>query len=1014
MAHLLDATSVIHVVMSQARLPHRGDSESIYVVVPTSAGLVFGRRLQESAVGRVLLETENGALAEFEPAGRVVPAADPAVFGPVSFAPTLSSDAASTLEALLALFRGEARSAEERREWAGQNGAADLPPGREIDELLKYRYEQYRQGWVTVLRQLLEKAVDGGDDRPLLATLEQSIPADARRVATDVAVAKRVLSAVPALCAAAIHRTQVAFARDAVRALTDLAPERLLLIARAAAEETRDTIDLGVAAALPESRVIRGVVEVQQPTLLNSDSAVPQALDPREPRSDVLLHLALSLPVRDQTRLLSADAASGDGRPVAHVVRDAVHALFATLTERESSSGYELLLRTAAAQFILADAAQGAPANIRTEAARTLVRDMEPTTLGELAIALPDRSIVVLVAAGLVSQRGDRTAPLLTALGEHRADLAPMLRTPLKEAVGKLEPLSPARLAALRLLAADEQSRGYVAQEAVRVLGRDTSPMAEGLAEALVRHEVVLDTARLRPEGRRRLLCALPAGSSRYAARVLRGLKTDTASESAWESINQLVVPKTWIVEDAGFRSALLDWIPEAASSGLSEHMSERLGTALAMDAPAAWASWSAPMRSAALRVIKAASLERAAAILAATAARLSPKDSLREALIDDLTRDVLSRSPATLAEVTSLLPVEELRLGLLQHGAELERLLGEHRDEENRSHAEAGRRLANDLQNEVTKALHAVGPGDQLGVLFTRLSQDIAEFIPSENDTDPDIAEYLEEFGDENKIHSNNPSRTEALLSALRSQGGRSRASNAARAFFRTQAERILRAMSREELEALVTEQRRVLHRLDLAAVEQITASLIQRGSDIALACELLATPDHRSTISVALRVAKTHPEAAASLISAADVSLTALAEFVAARATEMDEVTARGPLAPTGVVSLTRRLAPTFEALEGLLLNYMRLRRVLSTHGLTAVEPSLGNTRDARDLEPGTHRVMGLSIEDGAYEVQTQGFRLAVTGEVVVPATVAKRADPTEMSTSAVMATASQAPAT
>jgi hypothetical protein len=200
---------------------------------------------------------------------------------------------------------------------------------------------------------------------------------------------------------------------------------------------------------------------------------------------------------------------------------------------------------------------------------------------------------------------------------------------------------------------------------------------------------------------------------------------------------------------------------------------------------------------------------------------------------------------------------------------------------------------------------------------------------------------------------------------------------------------------MTREEVEHFVEEHRRVLDRLDLAAVEPIAIALLRKGSDAALVWRLLGGgPDTSSAINVAIRVAANHPAAAQGLLSQADVDVRALAQAVGTRAAEWEEIMTRRQVGAGGVVDLARRLAPMLEAIEGLLLNYMRVRRVLAAHGVAPLEPVLGNTREAKELIPGAHRVAGLGVVQGTYEVLTQGMRTEA-GDVIIPAVVARRAD-------------------
>lgn len=964
--------------MAKARQAAKARSESQYVIAPTATGPVLGQVVQESATGVVTLRVPDGSTVECTLEGRLIPSADPTTFGRVPFDAPTAEDLTARLEALLGLYRDERKTADERRDWAAAHGGRDLPEGKDVDELLKYRYEQHRGDWAASLRTLLSDAARDGNDRPLLAALDQSVPTDARRVAAGVAVELRADAAVPALCAAAIHKTQAAFGRDAVRALQALAPERLGLIANAAQPDVVAAIDRDRLAQSPEAEF-----------LANKESAgVSDAAASPELRGETLLHLALALPLAEQLRVWGATGNAAAIDSLRGALRDAYHAI----GEKESPTAYELLLRTALAQLILADSSDSILSALRGPAARVLARDVDAERLGSLISGLPESAAGLLARTGVSSARGERLEAVLVSVADQRPALAPKLGPAVRAALtsGEMDPAR--RLTALRVLAADPESHGALSREAERELGRDAGRDAEQLAISLVRNEVPLQYARVRAAGRAELLRALPSGSSRYAASALRAIREGDAAET-WAVLNGLTFPGTWFA-DREFRQALLEWLEPASATSVSSPIIAAFLTVLADDAPTQWTSWQASRRAAALAMLAKAPVADSAPVVARIAIQLAAHDPLRTELLTFAAGALIANSPDALALIAPQLPEEELRLALLAQGAELDRRIADWRTADQQQHRAAARRLADDLRAELNRSLHALGRDDQLGILFSRLSEDVASLSPQEGERDPEVAAFEQDFPSD--ADGCVTDWGEALVAALRRIGGRSRSSQAAISFFRDRITTLLESRRKEELEGFVTERRRVLDRLDLAAIEPLAAALLKAGSAPSFVQELFGSAaDSRSAINVALRVGGTHQEAALRLLGQFQVDLQSMADALATRSTEWHELTDNRNRVVGGVMDLARRLAPTLDAIEGLFLNYMRVRRILMQHGLAPVEPVLGNTRDARELVPGTHRVIGLSIADGTYEVLTLGLRTAAGGEVVVPATVARRAN-------------------
>src|SRR5690349_675055 len=108
--------------MAKVRQAAKARPESQYVIVPTAAGSLLGQVVQESATGVVVLRVPDGSTVECTLEGRMVPSADPGLFGPIPFVEPNSDDPADRLAGLLRLYRDERKTAEDRREWAAQHG----------------------------------------------------------------------------------------------------------------------------------------------------------------------------------------------------------------------------------------------------------------------------------------------------------------------------------------------------------------------------------------------------------------------------------------------------------------------------------------------------------------------------------------------------------------------------------------------------------------------------------------------------------------------------------------------------------------------------------------------------------------------------------------------------------------------------------------------------------------------------------------------------------------------------
>jgi len=166
---------------------------------------------------------------------------------------------------------------------------------------------------------------------------------------------------------------------------------------------------------------------------------------------------------------------------------------------------------------------------------------------------------------------------------------------------------------------------------------------------------------------------------------------------------------------------------------------------------------------------------------------------------------------------------------------------------------------------------------------------------------------------------------------------------------------------------------------------------ALLCKGESATLVWEVLGGGSSAdAAASVALKVALSLPPAAKALLDAAAVPLKVLVDVTVRRRHEWHELRDGDSSVPGGVLDIVRRLAPTLDAIDGVILHYLRLRRVLAAHGLEPVEASLARLTVGTELIAGAHRVVGGAAAQGQFEVRSHGLRMRNEGVVLVPANV------------------------
>lgn len=965
--------------MAKPRRPAKARAAHGYVLAADEKGPILGRIVQQTASGRITLQLDDGSVIELESPEGLTPVADPATFGPVLFQPDLPNDPLVALDELLSLFRHERNTVEGRRAWAEEHGGDSLPDERDVDELIRFRYDTYRGLWRQALRHHLESSVRSGNHRALVLVLDPSLPAEPRRIALEVAVAERVTAAVPSLCAGAIRQTQVAFARDAIRALVVLAPERLPLIARHVSPELVGSIDQEAVSALPEAAFIENALHGTAPSGQGVEGF----------QIEGVLDLLLAYPIEDQIRLLREAAGT-----LGAFVRQAVRARFDVLAQQESLTTYDTILRGALAQVILGDPTPGGLSDLRNVAARCFTRDVDTADLLAAIQFLPETSVVRLTSAELKFRRGVRIVALLSALTERRPNLAKSLASTLRGALKSADVDNEARVAALRFLTHDVASHDLVSVQAVRELGREPTPTIEGLCRAIVAAGIDIDVRGINRSGLLLLARSLANGTAAYAARFLERARRNEDAETAQILMLSTIRPE-WVERDAALRGELLAWLPLLIHESAASAGGQLLLNVLEHEPSENWEAWRPQIRDAALRLIATTAPEQASDLLTRVV-RVASDTTLKSRVLETLVNEVLTYHPTRAERISALVSGTVLRPAIMSALVSVQDGIAKRNADFERENEASARDLAAHLTAEIERITHAIGSQDQLGVLFDRLKEELrAAASAIDPRKDPDVESFESEFGDNRVLPEQR--RREAVLTGLRRTGVRSRSSPAAISFFRRTAETMLASMDSNELNAFVVDSRQALDRLDAVAMQPIAVALVKHGTPPAQAWDLLGNgADPKIAIDIAVATWRLDQDRSLSLLDVAGVEFMDLATTLSVRAAELRELDSKCSPSATGLADLGRRLAPTLEAIEGLMLNYMRVRRVLAEHRLMPIEPVLGNVRDAGQLAAGTHRIIGASLGSGFHEVVSLGLRLADSGEVIAPAAVAPISNP------------------
>lgn len=956
---------------------------SPFRVVVTPDGSRIGELQGDASAGKGELRLEDGSVLPVPQGVRLATVADPSLLPPIAYEHGVTGSPSDDLAAIVEGVRSELQNPDERRAWVARMTRTELPQGREVDELIRYRYEQHRAAILVSLQSFLETRVEAGDQRGLLSCLETDAPGDVRRAAMQVAARRGVAAAIPLVCGAAIHRTQRQLALEALRALQLLAPERLPLVHAESAEEVRAETTAEAAHALPEWSIVQRVQAKAR-----TDAEEPTGPQDEKPDWTRVMHLAFGASLEQQNDLLERLPPDDEG---GRAVRNAAADLLRVLGGRESPTTYEALLRQSAARFILADSHAGADREVRHSAARLLARDSEGPRLEEVFLALPEQSAELLLRTALDNPRSQAAKRLLIRAAEDRREIGPQLGRALLEVLRAHELEGAQHASALVLALESPDARDRAGDLAARQLGRHDARSNEMLAGAIARSGVLPNLQLAGSQGRIALLSILDTVDPDRAAELLARLGLPAAPDQAEQEARRLRLPDAWPATSPSLRRVMVPWTSAFAAAGPSAMAHGAIVEAAAGEAAISWLKWDSPTRRSVLKLIASAAPNEALKYLARIAGTLPAESGERREVLLTALRDHLPNAPASITALLDAFPEEELRSLLIQEAASVRNRIDEARRRQGDNQRAETLELATELRAAATSAIRAIGREDQLGVLLARLELVLGEHIASASiQTDASVAEYHSEYGE----NADKGQPMSALQSALRGSVAKATGTASSIGFFRAEVRRLLVGMSVEEISGFVTANRRMLERIDLTATEPIVAALIAAGGDVREASKLLSGPrQSRAAINVALALTPEHLAAALRLLTTAQVSPSEIAALLAQLTMELHEA-AGSPDRHDTLSGLARDVAETFDALDGLIIHVARLRRLMAKHGLVPVEPVLGAIQPFEALHPAHHRVVGRAAEDGPHEVISLGLRRVDEGSVLVPATVARLA--------------------
>lgn len=924
-----------------------------------------------------ILRLADGTSLKAPSGARVAACDNPELIRPIHFERVSDNDHRRAVAKLLTFFREEATTAEERRQWGSRAGVQLDKATPEFEELLKFRYEEFKGERDQELRATLEAAVRNGDPHHLIDILAPSVPTTARKIAVSVALELKTPEVILSLCSAALHKTQLDFARTAWAALYKMAPARLPLLARHVKSRLGDMPEAVRAERVSErlDAMLRGGSEVVE---LPGEIAL------------LLLGLPLTTMIEYARKLAQKTEFSASLGKI-------IEAELRPLLNKASPDSYESILGVGLAYLLIAASWGGSNSEINADSLRLVVRQGQPEDLAVVASLLPDPMAVRLVrqVLGAKDSRFNLQAILggaikgrdtvLQSLGK---DLLALLRTGTS---GDLD----LRLVLFRILGELEAFKSAIAPDLARELNIAESADARmALAQVIVLNRIEISLNKLNQFALEALWIAVARASAEQAGDFISALlvhaREAASGLTTWDLLSLPPLDPTKVGASGALSEELINWIDVflANWSQASNNVRTSFIVALLGHASKVWSTLPDLKRFTLLSMVE--EVDPAVALQLLTAVRQS--DGTSAALAKAAVRAVLSRLPEALPEIAEWVPEQDLTLVILSQLAEAKAVSNRGSADSDAARAEEYSLLQTTLHDAIAQAVDATRLDDNLRILYENILERLNRAGLESRATkirDSYVAAYLEEFGAEKG--GSVASRADALTKCVALASSRSRASKDGISFFKAELHRLLEEMAGEEILDFLKSRAAAVKNLDSTTLYPIVEALLRKQGRKTISSIVALFPASSATamaIELAVSASSTDMELGTEILRSVGVTN---ADLVSVLSLKFGEARDSGVTAD-GISSseLLKDLTPFLEAVESVVLNYMRVRRALRQVGFPPVENELAGVRQAEELVAGAHAIVGTSRREGSFEILSFGVRSQAANEVISPSKV------------------------
>jgi hypothetical protein len=925
----------------------------------------FIAQVLEAKSRTIRVRTDEGIERELARDSKLLRVANPQVFPKVMFTIPRESDPAGAVDQVIELYRGERKTTQERRVWA-LSQVDQIPDAPEVDELIRHRYDDFKRQWAEALEQTISESASQGNYRPLFTALDVSVPTEARRIALLVAVRLRLKESATLLGAAALHKTQITFAREAVRALASIAPERLPLLSQFAQTDVLTEIDPDTLHS-PESEAIAAWVQ------LPAGRDVGENVDLR---ADVLMHWLIAQSANDVLHVFGKTGA------IVEALRKNLADELGTLLLREKVTSYETVLRAAISRALLLDPKSSS--ETLAAAARAVLKDADDRVPREIAANAHEPAVSQLIEYAF-DRPDEIVASLLRAIPKHLLEREGLLTRRLQSRLLSGDLTNASSFAVISALATNGNARDLVATRAASFLSVSDGTDSQELLATLVRHSIDLPIGELSLTHTVAIADALPTASSQYSADFLRSVREQRPALQS-EIAERLSFPSDWLSNDAALREEILNW---TAFLKVDESGNRLFESAAFLSAPELWNDWDDQHRQVVLDRITTLNPEQATRLLSAIFAKEKNANKQRVVLVTWLER-VATQDLSLLADDKLAFPAALVRAAILEAISTDTRALRDKAAEDRKRASNRIARLEADVIAQIDRSLQFTSERDQLNELLLQLRQEVMR-SSEQTIPDPEITEY------ENAFQGNltgSDALTIRMQYLLRKITARTRSSKSAVRFFLAELDLALAQVDFRLLKEFINSNDRLLSQASLEAIEQVAGRFLIVGAKASEVIDLLGSGSKASVFVRVSGIARDSvPDAAVELLAQGKILTPEIGGYFVSLRAELQKK--REPHSAPEFADFTRRISVVLDAIDGVVLNYMRVRRVLSDHGLEAVEPLLGRCLSFDKLISGNHRVLGTGVADMPHEIQTSGLKDVETDSVITPASVAPIAE-------------------